>query len=207
MVSAQILRAARNFAISSKKSLCELKKKLRRGAKLSTGRPRSMRPVDIFDAVAQGERELLNGGGSGLANVIAADGDRIEARHALGGVFDDVGHQAHGRARRVDVFLLRDVLLENVVLQRARHARPIDALLLADGEIHGPDDGRGRVDGHRDGHIAERDVAEEDLHVLERADGDAALADFAFGGRVIGIVTHERGQVEGDRESGLALAQ
>ena len=41
MVRAQIRRAARNFAISSKKSLCELKKKERRGAKLSTSRPAS----------------------------------------------------------------------------------------------------------------------------------------------------------------------
>ena len=36
----QILRAARYLAISSKKSLCALKKKLRRGPKSSTSRPR-----------------------------------------------------------------------------------------------------------------------------------------------------------------------
>ena len=35
-------RAARNLAISSKKSLCELKKKERRGANSSTGRPASI---------------------------------------------------------------------------------------------------------------------------------------------------------------------
>src|SRR5437764_1272323 len=35
-------RAARNFAISSRKSLCELKKKERRGAKESTGSPAAM---------------------------------------------------------------------------------------------------------------------------------------------------------------------
>ncbi len=39
---AQILRAARYLAISSKKSLCALKKKDRRGAKESTSRPRSI---------------------------------------------------------------------------------------------------------------------------------------------------------------------
>src|SRR5947207_9450270 len=36
----QILRAARYFAISSKKSLCALKKKLRRGPNSSTSNPR-----------------------------------------------------------------------------------------------------------------------------------------------------------------------
>jgi hypothetical protein len=39
MTVAQILRAARNLAISSKKSLWLLKKKERRGAKASTSRP------------------------------------------------------------------------------------------------------------------------------------------------------------------------
>jgi hypothetical protein len=42
ITSAQILRAARNFAISSKKSLCELKKKEIRGAKSSTSSPASI---------------------------------------------------------------------------------------------------------------------------------------------------------------------
>ena len=41
MISAQSFRAALYFAISSKKSLCALKKKLRRGAKSSTASPRS----------------------------------------------------------------------------------------------------------------------------------------------------------------------
>ena len=39
---AQIRRAARYLAISSKKSICALKKKLSRGAKSSTSRPRSI---------------------------------------------------------------------------------------------------------------------------------------------------------------------
>ncbi len=39
---AQMRRAARYLAISSKKSRCALKKNERRGAKRSTGRPRSM---------------------------------------------------------------------------------------------------------------------------------------------------------------------
>ena len=41
MTCAQIRRAARYFAISSKKSLCELKKNDSRGAKASTSKPAS----------------------------------------------------------------------------------------------------------------------------------------------------------------------
>src|ERR1039457_4039331 len=43
-------------------------------------------------------------------------------------VIDNISYQAHGRARGENVFLLRDVFLEDVVLQGARHARPIHAL-------------------------------------------------------------------------------
>ena len=77
---AQILRAARYLAISSKKSLCALKKKLRRGANSSTGQAALERPVDVLDAVAQRERQFLHRGRSGFADVIAADRNRIEAR-------------------------------------------------------------------------------------------------------------------------------
>ena len=118
------------------------------GSETIHGKAAFERPIDIFDAVAQSECQLLHGGGSSFANMIAADGNRIETRNALGGIFDNVSHQAHGGSRRKNVFLLRDVFLEDVVLQGARHARPIHALLFADREIHGPQNGRGRIDGH-----------------------------------------------------------
>src|SRR5439155_6314799 len=44
-------------------------------------------------------------------------------------------------------------------------------------------------------------------HVRERADGHAAFADFSFGECVIGIVAHQRGQVEGGGKAGLALRE
>src|SRR5579885_2328593 len=45
------------------------------------------------------------------------------------------------------------------------------------------------------------------FHVGERGDGDAALAYFAFGERMVGIIAHKRRQVEGDGKAGLALFQ
>ena len=72
MTSAQSLRAARNLAISSKKSLCELKKNEIRGAKSSTSRPASMPVLHVLDAVAQRERQLLQRRRARLADVIPA---------------------------------------------------------------------------------------------------------------------------------------
>ena len=121
--------------------------------------------------------------------------------------FEGVDHQPHRRLRRIDVFLLRDVFLEDVVLQRAGEFLPVGALLFRDRQIHGPDDRRGRIDGHGGGDVGQRNLVEEHFHVGERTDGHAAFADFAFGERVVGVVAHQRGQIERDGEAGLALRE
>ena len=163
--------------------------------------------LHVLDAVAQREGQFLNRGRAGFADVIAADRDRIEARRVLGAELDRVGDQAHRRLGRIDVFLLRDVFLEDVVLQRAGDLAPVRALLFGDREIHGPDRRGRRIDGHRNGDVGERNLVEESFHVRERTDGDAAFADFAFGQRMVGVVAHQRGKIEGDGEAGLALRE
>jgi hypothetical protein len=121
--------------------------------------------------------------------------------------FDGIGDQPHGGTRRENVLLLRDVLFQDVVLQGAGKLRPIDPLLLGHHQVHGPQDGGRRVDGHGDRHVAQRNAAEENLHVFERRNGRAALAHFAFAEGVVGVVAHQGGQVEGHRKSRLALRQ
>src|ERR1019366_4495097 len=64
-----------------------------------------------------------------------------------------------------------------------------------------------RVDGHRDGDIAEGNPAEQNLHIFQRRDGRAALADLPFAQGVIGVVAHQGGQVKGHRQAGLPLRQ
>jgi hypothetical protein len=49
--------------------------------------------------------------------------------------------------------------------------------------------------------LIERDAVEEDLHVFDRVDGYAGLADVAGDARMIGVVAAVGGQVEGDREA------
>ena len=119
---------------------------------------------------------------------------------------EGVDHQAHRGRGRIDVFLLRDVLLEDVVLQRAGNFLPVGALLLRDHQVHRPQHRRRRVDGHRNSGLFERDAVEENLHVLKRIDGDAALADFAFAGGMVGVVPHQRRQIEGHRKPAAAVS-
>ena len=51
---------------------------------------------------------------------------------------------------------------------------------------------------------AEPDAVEERLHVGERGDVHAALADLAERELVVRIAAHQRGQVEGDAQPGAA---
>ena len=145
------------------------------------------------------ERQFLNRGRAGFADVIAADRDRVELRRVFHAELERVDDQAHRRFGRIDVFLLRDVFLEDVVLQRAGNFLPVGALFFGDGEIHRPDHRGGRIDRHRGGDVGERNLIEQNFHVGERTDRDAAFADFAFGERMVGVVAHQRGQIERGR--------
>ena len=116
MALCQMRRAARYLAISSKKSLWALKKKESCGHEGVDVHAAAHAPFDVFEAVAQGEGQFLNCGRAGFANVIAADGDGIELGSIFHAELEGVDDQAHRRFGRVDVFLLRDVFLEDVVL-------------------------------------------------------------------------------------------
>ena len=96
------------------------------------------RPFHVLDTVVQGERELLQSGRSRLADMISADRDGVEPWRVLRTELEGIDHQPHGRRRRIDVFLLRDVFLENIVLNGAGNFLPVRALLLGDDQIHRP---------------------------------------------------------------------
>ena len=67
------------------------------------GQPPRERGADIFDAIGDGKGEFLHGRGARLQHVIAGDGDGVELRHLRRGIGDDVGDDAHGGGRRVDI--------------------------------------------------------------------------------------------------------
>jgi hypothetical protein len=110
-------------------------------------------------------------------------------------------------AGREDVGAARQVLLDDVVLRRARSARVGHALLLGDREVEREQPHRGRVDRHRRVHLVERDAVEQRAHVAEVGDRHADLADLAARQLVVGVVAGLGRQVEGDRQAGLALGQ
>ena len=166
-----------------------------------------MRRLDVGEAVGEREGELLRGGRAGLADVVAGDGHRVPVRDLARAELDHVHAQPHGRLGREDPFLLRDVLLEDVGLDRPAKPVPADPLLLADADVEREEHRGGRVDRHRGGDLVERDAREELLHVGERVDGDALAPDLAERLRMVGVVAHQGGHVERGREPGLPVLE
>ena len=80
--------------------------------------------------IGQGEGQFLSGGAARLADVIAADADRVPLRHMLATELDSIYHQTHALLRREDILVLGDILLKDVVLERAAQLAPGNAALL-----------------------------------------------------------------------------
>ncbi len=162
---------------------------------------------DVAEAVGQGVREFLRGRRARLADVVAGDGERLVRRDGRRAVLHQVADQAEVRLRAEEPLLLRDVLLEDVRLERAVEGGRVDALALGGDDVHA-EDGDGRsADRHGRGDVAQRDVPEQGLHVGGRVDGDPAVPDLAEGAGIVGVAAHQRGHVERHREAPAAVGQ
>src|SRR6266566_4497412 len=92
--------------------------------------------------------------------------------------------------------MLRHVLLQDVVLNGPAQLRRIDTLLLRRRDVEAIENYRGPVDGHRRRDPVQRYAVEQCLHVGEAGDRDAAFAYFSLGPGMIGVVTHQRREIE-----------
>src|SRR2546426_8135385 len=101
---------------------------------------------DALPIFVEREGQFLHGRRAGFADVIAANADGVPLRNMLGAMADGVHDQAEVRFRREQPFLLRDVFLKDVVLQRPAKALERNATPFRDRQIHGEDDCRRAVD-------------------------------------------------------------
>ena len=129
--------------------------------------------------------------------MVTGDGDRVELRHVLRGIFEDVGDDLHGELRRVDIGVAHHELLEDIVLDGTCHLLEFGTLLESGVDIEREDRQHGAVHGHGDGHLVQGDAGEEDLHVLQRADRHTCFADVTYDAHVIGVVAAVGREVEG----------
>src|SRR5579884_3190599 len=74
--------------------------------------------IDIGQAIGKREGQFLYGGRASLADMIAADADGVPLRHVARAEFDGIHHQARRWLGREEELFLRNVLFQDVVLQR-----------------------------------------------------------------------------------------
>src|SRR6266567_4744236 len=97
--------------------------------------PGSEGGIDITDGVGKCKSNLLYGGRTRLANVVATDADRIPAWKMLGTVTEDISNNAHGVLGRVNIGTARNVLFQNIVLYSAGELIYFHALFLRDCDV------------------------------------------------------------------------
>ncbi len=169
--------------------------------------PRGDHRIEHGDGRAHRVGDLLDGCGTGLLQVVAADVDRVPRRDLGHRVGDHIRDQPQRRHRREHVRPPGEVLLDDVVLSRAGQRRRVRTLFLGDNLIQREQPHGRRIDRHRGVHPAQRDVVEQRAHVADMRDRHADLADLTTGELVVGVIAGLGRQVERDREPGLPLGQ
>ena len=162
--------------------------------------------LEVAERAGEGERRLPDGGRAGVAHVVAADADRVEARHH-GGAYSIVSTTSSTDASGgkmnsfCAVYSLRMSFCVVPVstrrrcraLRRRRSTSPITpagALIVSEVDTSSsgmPSNSACRVD--------------------DGVDGDADLADLAPVDRVVGVEAEQRRQVEVGRQAGLAVGE
>src|SRR5205823_11971987 len=92
--------------------------------------PRVDRRLHVRDPIGQRERHFLDRRASLLAEVVSRDRDRVPPRDPLLAVREQVDRQPDRSLGGIDEVPAGDVLLEDVVLGRARELLRRDSLLL-----------------------------------------------------------------------------
>ena len=125
-------------------------------------------------------------------------GYRVELGHVFGRVANDVADDAHARRRRIDIGVAHHELFEDVVLYGAAQLRLRHALLFGGHDVAGQHRQDRAVHRHRDANFVQRNLVEQDLHVLHRVDGNTGLANVAGNARMVRVIAPVGGQIESD---------
>ena len=163
--------------------------------------------LEVGDPIPQGVGDLLNGGATSFAHMVARNRNGIETGGGFLCEAKEVHRQPHGGGGVESIIPPGDELLEDVVLDRSSNSVRCDPLLPGHREEHGIEDEGGCVDGHGNRHLAEGNAFEQGLEILERVDGNPDLARFSLGKGVVGVVPDLGGEVEGHGQPRLPLFQ
>ncbi len=163
--------------------------------------------ADIFHAVCQGVAQFEIAGCAAFLDMVAGNGNGIELRHVLGGVFEDITDDTHGHGRRINVGVTNHEFLQDIVLNGALENLLVYALFDAGGNEECQNRKYGTVHGHGYGHLVQRNSVKQNVHIEHGANGYACFTNVAYYTGVIGIVAAVGRKVECNGQTFLACCQ
>src|SRR5438132_5942471 len=122
----------------------------------------------VFDRVCKTESQFLNRVRARLANMVAADADRVPAGHFVRAVFNEIDRESKRCLRRIDVRVPCNVLLQNIILCRSPQLVLRDPMFHSNGNIERKQNRCGSVDCHARTDPSKVDALEETPHLVCR---------------------------------------
>ena len=202
MSRCQTRRDARNLAISSKKSEWRVEEEREPRREVVDAQAALDGGLDVGHPVGDRERQLLDRGRAGLADVVAADATRCSsaASRAVPNSIVSVTRRIDGAGGKRYSFWATNSLRMSFWVVPSRRARGTPAFSAATMYI---------AQIGAAGELMVIEVltrssgrpAEQDLHVGQARHGDAARPELALGLGVVGVVAVQGRHVVGDREA------
>ena len=139
--------------------------------------------------------------------MVTGNGDTVELRHIVGGIFENITDDTHGHGRRINVSITNHELFQDIILDRACQNLLVYALLDAGTDEECQNRKNGTVHRHGYGHLIQRNACEKDIHIKHGAYRYARLTDVTDNTGVIRIVAAVGRKVECDRQPFLTCCQ
>ena len=139
--------------------------------------------------------------------MITGDRDRVELRHLLRGVLEDISDNLHGELRRIDIGITYHELFQYIVLDRTGHFLQLSTLLQTCVDIECQYRKHTTIHGHGNRHLVQRNTIEQHFHVLQGTDRYTRFTYITNHTFVVGIVTTVSRKVERNGQTFLTGSQ
>ena len=138
-----------------------------------------------------------------LLNMVARNGNRVEFWHFCRRISENIRNYSHRRRGWIDVGVPHHELFENVILNRPRQFFGSNALFFGSDDVKSENRNHRAVHRHRNRHLVERNLVEQNFHVFYRINCHTRLADVARHPIMVGVVAAMRCQIKGNRQTFL----
>ena len=161
----------------------------------------------VFKTVGQRISQLNVCRSSRFLHVVTGDRDRVELRHLLRSIFENIGYDLHGECRRINISITHHEFFQDVILDSTCHFFQFSTLFQTGIDIECQNWKNSTIHSHGHRHLVQRNTIEKNLHILQWADRYTGLAHITYHTFMVRVVAAMCSQVEGYRQTFLSGSQ